>query len=422
MVFLLQSTKVMAAAPTEIYKDGSKLSTVQDAIEINNSTFVPMRNLFETFKADVQWNKANQTVIATNQNTHIQITIGSKKAFMNGKQVSLGSAPVLKNGTVFVPLRFISESFHSNVGWITLNGKKFISINSENAELFQITHIRDGDTFSGVYQSGENKGKADVIRLIGVDTPETVKENTPVQYYGPEASAYTKKQLTNKTVYIVKDQTNDKYGRTLAYVFLENGQFFNAQLVSLGYAKALSIKPNTQWELLFSNLEKETSNAHIGLWTNTNDKVDPASLLSSLRIEPSKQINEDQLLRLLILFLFPETKTIFYAESFYRLSQDEQFKETTKIAVQKGILATSAVIHSDQPLTKARVIEIIGDAYDLDDATITKIKTLLNGFSFGSNNDFLSAKAVTEILEKINTLKEKVSSFSEPTFDALLNN
>ena len=83
-------------------------------------------------------------------------------------------------------------------------------------------------------------GKRYTVRLIGVDTPETKHPTKPVQYFGQEASAFTKAALEGKKVMLHKDRsgdTIDRYGRWLRYVLLD-GDKFNARLIREGYAHA----------------------------------------------------------------------------------------------------------------------------------------------------------------------------------------
>ena len=78
------------------------------------------------------------------------------------------------------------------------------------------------------------------VRLIGVDTPETKHPTKAVQYFGREASSFTKAALEGKTVLLQKDRTGDtvdRYGRWLRYVLLD-GDNFNARLIRDGYAHA----------------------------------------------------------------------------------------------------------------------------------------------------------------------------------------
>ena len=77
------------------------------------------------------------------------------------------------------------------------------------------------------------------VRLIGVDTPETVDPRKPVQFFGKEASEFTRRLAQGKVVRLEFDyQRTDKYQRTLAYVFLSDGTFLNAEIVTQGYGHA----------------------------------------------------------------------------------------------------------------------------------------------------------------------------------------
>jgi micrococcal nuclease len=99
-----------------------------------------------------------------------------------------------------------------------------------------------------------------------VDTPETVKPGTPVQCYGPEASAFDHRRVEGRTVRLVFDrERRDAYDRLLAYVYVR-GDFLNAELVRLGYARTLTIPPNTGHAGQFARLEMRAGNAGRGLW------------------------------------------------------------------------------------------------------------------------------------------------------------
>lgn len=136
----------------------------------------------------------------------------------------------------------------------------------------RVTSVVDGDTVHASLNG------ADVtVRLIGVDTPETVKPNSPVQPYGKEASNYTRSQLEGKTVYIEKDvQERDKYGRLLAYVWMDqpaaiSGQeirskLFNARLLLDGYARIMTLPPNVKYVDHFVVFQKEAREGNKGLW------------------------------------------------------------------------------------------------------------------------------------------------------------
>ena len=128
-----------------------------------------------------------------------------------------------------------------------------------------VVRVVDGDT---IIVRGPG-GRTEDVRLIGVDTPETVDPRRPVGCYGPEASAYTKHLLTGRTVILRYDrETNDRYGRYLAYVWLTgpHAQFVNARLVELGYGRAYPFPPNTAHEALFAALERRAAIGGQGLW------------------------------------------------------------------------------------------------------------------------------------------------------------
>ena len=92
----------------------------------------------------------------------------------------------------------------------------FLSVSCSNAKTFTCTRVVDGDTI--ILSNGER------VRLIGVDTPETKHPNKPVQYFGKEASAFSKRMVEGKEVTLeYGQQKRDKYGRLLAYVYLMDG-------------------------------------------------------------------------------------------------------------------------------------------------------------------------------------------------------
>jgi micrococcal nuclease len=124
----------------------------------------------------------------------------------------------------------------------------------------------DGDTFW--VDNGTAKGLK--IRLIGIDAPEARRTfNKEIGYYGPEAKAYLTKLLTNKKVRLVSDvDPLDRYGRTLSYVYLENGTFVNADLLRNGYAVLMTVPPNVAFADHFARLQREARDKRKGMFTN----------------------------------------------------------------------------------------------------------------------------------------------------------
>jgi micrococcal nuclease len=128
-----------------------------------------------------------------------------------------------------------------------------------------VVRVVDGDTFL----ASVNGGRALRVRVIGVDTPETVKPNTPVRCYGPQASAFTKHLLRPGTQVRAAHEPGgdtDRYGRQLWDVWLPDGRFLESVLVAGGAARAYPFPPQTDHAQLLQSLELQARSEHRGLW------------------------------------------------------------------------------------------------------------------------------------------------------------
>ncbi len=135
-----------------------------------------------------------------------------------------------------------------------------------------VTDVVDGDTVH------VGRGwRRTTVRLIGVDAPETVHPEKPVQFYGPEASAFTKKSLTGKWVHLEFEPMDqiDVYGRMLAYIVLDDGTLFNRELVLQGYARAYTRFP-FRYQEEFRLAQAEARAAGRGLWIGRRSEVTSA--------------------------------------------------------------------------------------------------------------------------------------------------
>lgn len=138
-------------------------------------------------------------------------------------------------------------------------------IEQQNPGLYSVARFVDGDTIVV-----DMNGKNETVRMIGVDTPETHKPNTPVQCYGPAASAYTKNLIGTQKVRLEADPTNqnrDRYNRLLRYVYLPDGKLVEEELIQNGYGFAYTSFPFTKKQT-FVDLEKQAKDANKGLWAN----------------------------------------------------------------------------------------------------------------------------------------------------------
>ena len=129
---------------------------------------------------------------------------------------------------------------------------------------YEVVKVVDGDTVKLLID-----GETATVRLIGIDTPESVhpdkSKNVPE---GTLASDHTKELIEDKFVYIeYGKESHDRYNRILAYVYIDENTMLNAQILEDGYAEVYTLKPNDKHEKYFSNLEDEARKNNAGLWS-----------------------------------------------------------------------------------------------------------------------------------------------------------
>lgn len=129
-------------------------------------------------------------------------------------------------------------------------------------EQYKCIRVVDGDTLMVRHE----KERPIRVRLIGVDTPETVRPETPVEYFGREASAFTRRLAEGRNVRLEFDQQRrDKYDRLLAYVYLPDGTMLNEEIIRQGYGHVFMKFP-FRFKKRFRSLEKEARKQGRGLW------------------------------------------------------------------------------------------------------------------------------------------------------------
>jgi micrococcal nuclease len=141
------------------------------------------------------------------------------------------------------------------------------SSNSTNSPSEKVTVLRvvDGDTIE--LDDGRK------VRYLNIDTPETVKPNTPVMCFGLSAKEYNKSFVDHKNITLVYDRDRqDRYGRTLAFIFLEGADINNIEdslnysMVKKGYAKAVFYAPNTTYKAVFQSAMQDAIDNKAGAW------------------------------------------------------------------------------------------------------------------------------------------------------------
>jgi len=142
------------------------------------------------------------------------------------------------------------------------------SVTTESAatSTIQVIRIVDGDTFEVSIGGAREK-----VRMLGIDTPESVDPRRPVQCFGKEATKKLKELIEGKTIELVADITNDdrdKYDRLLRYVKRDDGLDVNAEMIKQGYAYAY-IKFPFERRAEYLRLQTAARSGGVGLWATT---------------------------------------------------------------------------------------------------------------------------------------------------------
>jgi micrococcal nuclease len=132
---------------------------------------------------------------------------------------------------------------------------------------WRVTRIVDGDTVD----VSRNR-RTLTLRLIGIDTPETVHPTEPVECYGPEATEFARRRLLGEPATLEFDPSQgrrDYYGRTLAYLWTGKGapRQFNRQAVRLGYALEYTYDNAYLWQREFRRAQALAQSARLGVWS-----------------------------------------------------------------------------------------------------------------------------------------------------------
>lgn len=150
---------------------------------------------------------------------------------------------------------------------------------------YSVTEVVDGDTVKV-----NINGTIETLRLIGLDTPETVDPRKEVQCFGKEASNKGKELLNGKKVRLEKDSTQgdkDKYGRTLAYIYTESGIFYNKYMIEQGYAHEYTYNSAYKYQAEFKQAQKNAEANKVGLWSPSTCNGVTTSALKTTQTNPT---------------------------------------------------------------------------------------------------------------------------------------
>ncbi|WP_284644670.1 stalk domain-containing protein [Paenibacillus silviterrae] len=275
---LFSAIPTVTATPADVtpivFIDGKRTSFDVPPTVVNGTTLVPLRKIFESLGAEIAWNGDTRTVSAKKGDVSITYTIGDTVSKKNTVDINLPVPGQIIEGSTMVPLRFVGEALGATVGWDSPS--RTITISSSIKKEVKVNRVVEGDTVQIDWN-----GKEETIRLIGVDTMESMHPSASKNVEtGKIASEYTKQALTGVTVLVEVDvEERDSYGRLLGYVYLSDGTMFNAKVVSEGYAKTAATPPNVRWVDLFTHLQTDAREDGRGVW---------ASVTFETPITPSK--------------------------------------------------------------------------------------------------------------------------------------
>lgn len=131
---------------------------------------------------------------------------------------------------------------------------------------YGVIRVVDGDTVHVAY-----KGRDTTIRLIGIDTPETVAPGQPVECFGKRASQHMRRLLDGRPVYVATDPSQDRrdrYGRLLAYLWLPTGKFVNLHMLRAGFAREYTYDVAYRYQTKFKAAARKAATRDRGLWSH----------------------------------------------------------------------------------------------------------------------------------------------------------
>lgn len=275
---LLTLSTLTSSSALSVLVNGQPLNSDVPPQIINNRTFVPVSAVADATGAVVEWHPGPKAVVIKKGMNEVQLKIGESFGIKNGNKVVLDAPAQIVDGRTMVPLSFIASNLDIPVSYDSATKTVLIGENMTAGQTapqpapapqpaqaqYKVLRVIDGDTIEI-----EMAGKAEKVRLIGVNTPESVhpdeSKNVP---FGKVASDFTKAALEGKNVVLEYDVTpRDKYGRILAYVWVD-GKMFNKTLLENGMAEVKTYPPDVKYVDDFTRLQETARSAKAGMWAS----------------------------------------------------------------------------------------------------------------------------------------------------------
>ena len=160
-----------------------------------------------------------------------------------------------------------------------------------NTQTYKVVRVIDGDTVDV-----NISGKTERIRVIGMDSPETIDPKKTVQCFGREAYNNARELLNNKNIKLEDDPTQgdkDSFGRLLRYIFLDNDLNFSLYMISEGFAHEYTYQIPYKYQKEFKEAQRKAEKAGKGLW-NTNACVTPTKIATPTISSPTQAQSQYQ--------------------------------------------------------------------------------------------------------------------------------
>ncbi len=247
----------------DIFVKGNKLLMDVPPQIINSRIIAPVAQIGRSLEAKVNWDEKTQSITIQKDENIIIFKIASPKAKINNNIFTLDVTPQIINGRAMVPISFIAKALEEAIEWDGSNKTVYIGHNIHNlSRKYLVTRVVDGDTIEIDYNGSKEK-----LRLIGIDTPESVHpEASKNVEFGKIATEFTKEALENKEVVLEFDVSKrDRYGRLLAYVWID-GIMFNKTLIESGIALVTTYPPDVKYAEEFVKLQEQARKNKLGLW------------------------------------------------------------------------------------------------------------------------------------------------------------
>lgn len=165
-------TSVSAATPIGVTIDGTNQTYDQPPVIEKGRTLVPLRGVFESLGATVQWNPEKQEITATKSTQTIWLKIGSKTTKVNGAVKEIDAPAAIKNGRTMVPLRFVSEALRANVKWLA--DKRIVQITTDLSQQVALPQFKPLQSTDPVVTMKTTKGDIK-IKLFPEQAPKAVE-------------------------------------------------------------------------------------------------------------------------------------------------------------------------------------------------------------------------------------------------------